>query len=61
MSETETVQFDRPTLERFKKAYDRAKMNPLTDVFEFEGKKYVLGYAKYLIEFLDERLAREQT
>ncbi len=56
--ETELVTFDRPTLERFKTAYNKARLHPLTDVFEFDGKQYVLGYAKYLIEYLDERLAK---
>lgn len=50
------VQWDKAKLAKFKAAYERAKLNPLTDVFQFEGHDFVLGYAKYLIEYLESHL-----
>lgn len=41
--------WDRAKLKRFRRAYKNAK----TEVFEFEGAEFVVGYAKYLIEYLD--------
>jgi hypothetical protein len=45
---TEIV-WDLAKLKRFRRAYK----NATTEVFEFEGAKFVVGYAKYLIEYLD--------
>ena len=50
------IDWDRKKLDRFKKAYKKAKLHPLTDVFTFEGHEFVLAYAKYLIEFLESKL-----
>jgi hypothetical protein len=43
------IMWDRAKLKRFRRAYKNAK----TEVFEFEGAEFVVGYAKYLIEYLD--------
>lgn len=39
-------------LKRFKNAYLAAVQYKLEE-FEFDGDDYVVGYAKYLIEFLE--------
>lgn len=43
------ITWDQAKLKRFRRAYKNAK----TEVFEFEGAEFVVGYAKYLIEYLD--------
>ena len=48
------IMFDRPMLNRLKKAYDRATSES-KDMFTFEGNDYVTNYAKYLIEYLEEK------
>jgi hypothetical protein len=47
------VNFDRPRLERLKKKMAETQ----DDVFEFEGRQYVRGYAKYLVQYLESKLA----
>ncbi len=42
------VQWDRPMLKRFKKAYPACD----GEVFTFDGNEFLKGYAKYLIEYL---------
>lgn len=39
-------------LKGLKKAYKAAEANH-AETFTFEGNEYVVGYAKYLIEFLE--------
>ena len=60
MSETaaKLINWDRPMLKRFKKAY--ASTEDLADdhVFVFEGNQYVRAYARYLIEFLEGELGK---
>lgn len=46
------INWDRPMLERFKKAYDAARKAGDTQ-FEFDGNVFVTDYAKYLIEYLE--------
>ncbi len=46
------ITWTRPKLEAFKLAYADAGDN-----FEFEGKQFCKGYAKYLILYLDSVLA----
>jgi len=46
------ITWTRPKLERFKLVYEEAP-----DSFEFEGKTFCKGYAKYLIKYLDAVLA----
>jgi hypothetical protein len=49
------VEFNKDKLIKFKKAYDKAT-DELKTVFTFEGNEYDLGYAKYLIEYLEGKL-----
>ena len=42
----------RPMLERFKVAH-RAAVNTQAETFIFDGHEFVVGYAKYLIEYLN--------
>lgn len=42
-------------LRRFKVAYNKAVADNV-DTFLFDGNEFVVGYAKYLIEYLDSRL-----
>lgn len=66
------ITWTRPKLERFKEVAAVAARGTLVPIsrlketgdwspeknisFEFEDKTFVLGYAKYLIEYLDKRL-----
>ena len=54
------IAWDRPMLKRFKTAYKAACETPgdASDVFTFEGHEFVIGYAKYLIEYLEGQLYR---
>ena len=52
------VQFDRAKLEALKKTYAENAHLHRDDVFMFEGMQFVKGYAKYLIEYLEERLKK---
>lgn len=56
---TSTVNFDRPKLERLKKALADAKAGGAKrhDVFTFEGEQYVVAYAGYVIEHVDKTLS----
>lgn len=47
-----TVSFDRAKLVRFKAAYKETCEKKLEE-FTFEGDTYFVGYAKYLIEYLE--------
>lgn len=51
------VEFTKEKLERLKTTYeDKLKAGKkFDDVFELEGNLYVMGYAKYLIEYLQGR------
>lgn len=53
--EIETVMWTRPKLNRLKKAYTQAVADN-ADTFWFENHEYVVGYAKYLIEFLESKI-----
>lgn len=44
-------------LRRFKEAYKKALDNN-DEAFTFDGHEFVVAYAKYLIEYLDERLEK---
>lgn len=50
-----TVTFTPEILARFKRVY-RDAVDAHSDTFMFEGKEYVVTYAKYLIEYLDGQL-----
>jgi hypothetical protein len=47
-----TVSFDEDKLSNFKRAYNNAKKEG-KDIFIFDGNEFVLGYAKYMIEYLE--------
>jgi len=49
------VTFDKNDLILFKKCYENALQNKVTE-FEYKGNEYVVSYAKYLIEFLESKL-----
>lgn len=46
------ITWTRPMLERFKTAY----ANTTADLFIFDGNTFVKEYAKYLIEYLEEKI-----
>lgn len=49
-----SVKWDRPMLARFKRTYTQVVNHPKKpDTFTFEGHEYVVGYAKYLIQYLE--------
>lgn len=49
---SDSVAFDRRTLELFRAAYNRAVKNR-HDEFTFQDQQFVVGYAKYLLLYLD--------
>jgi hypothetical protein len=53
-----TVEWTRPKLVRFQAEYERQQQlgTPFGDTMIFEGNTFVMGYAKYLIEFLEATL-----
>jgi hypothetical protein len=51
----DTVTFDRAKLERLKTAYQNA-LKDKAETFWFEGKEYLVSYARYLIEYLETSL-----
>jgi hypothetical protein len=52
---TETINFDAAKVERFRKRYERA-VREGEEVFKFEGKDILVGYAKYVLEYLEGKL-----
>ena len=54
MSETKTLNFTPEMARRLKAKYAEACQTKIKDeTFLFEGNEYVLGYAKYLIDYLE--------
>lgn len=51
------IKWTRPLLTRFRAAYQAARAVQ-AETFTFEGHAFVVGYAKYLIEYLDARLVK---
>ena len=47
------INWNRARLSRFREAY-KAALDSKQETFVFEGHDFVIGYAKYLIEFLDD-------
>lgn len=47
------VNFDKPTFKRFKETYQKA-IDSKKDTFTFENHEYLVGYAKYVIEYIIE-------
>lgn len=52
----ETVTFTVEVREKLRKAYEAAESEGV-ETFTFSGNEYVVGYAKYLLEYLDTALA----
>lgn len=51
------INWTRPMLERFKKAYSAALEKGGKDsTFVFDGHEFLVSYAKYLIEYLETKL-----
>ena len=50
-----TISFDREKAGRLKQSYNVAVRGGF-DTFKFEGDEFVTNYAKYLLEYLNERL-----
>ena len=54
MSERKMINFTPEMAKRLKRAYQEAcKTKTKDDTFWFDGNEFVLGYAKYLIEYLE--------
>jgi hypothetical protein len=51
----EPIDFDRAKLVSLKRAYHRAKLEE-KETFVFEGKDFLVDFAKYLIEYLEKQL-----
>lgn len=49
--------WDRPKLERFKKALEAARPNGRDSAFQFDGADFLVSYAGYLVEYLEGKLA----
>lgn len=56
-----TITFDRNSLARLKRIYNKALKDGKTknDVIKFEGNDLLIGYAKYLIEYLESRFKQQ--
>ena len=48
---TDHINFDKPTAEALRKAYEQALADN-KEVFEFRGKSVLTTYAKYVCEYL---------
>ncbi len=51
------IKWTRPMLERFKKEY-QLQHDLNHKQFTFDGNQFLVGYAKYLIEYLEEVLGK---
>ena len=51
---TDTINFTYDKYERFEKAYNKALEDNKTDFF-FEGHQFLTSYAKYLLEYLNNK------
>ncbi len=60
MSEMKFVKFTQESLVRFKAAYEKAVADK-QEQFTFEGNEFILGYAKYAIEYLEGEFAKQQS
>jgi hypothetical protein len=56
---TDEVMFDVPTYRRLQRAYAKA-VRENKDLFEFDGRGWVTGYAKYVLEYLEDKLKERQ-
>ena len=58
MAERKMITWTAEKLKRFKSRYLEAVQYKL-EQFEFDGDEYVVGYAKYLIEYLESKFGKE--
>jgi hypothetical protein len=59
LGERVTTEWTEPDLRHFKEAYNEACTRPTTgQIFIFKGLEYDREYAKYLIEYLEQRFKR---
>lgn len=52
------VNFNREKLRQFKKIY-LAAVEDKKEIFIFDGEEYVTGYAKYVIEYLENKFKKQ--
>lgn len=52
------ITFTQESFKAFKAEYEKHKDNQ-ESVFQFEGKSFVVGFAKYLIEYVEMQIASE--
>jgi hypothetical protein len=53
MAMKQHIAWDRPKLERFKKALEIERPGGRDHVFRFEGHDFLVCYAEYLVEYLE--------
>lgn len=61
MTTQKVINWNRPMLKRFKKAFETAEQiqkSGGSDTFIFNGNEFVVGYAKYLIQYLEKVLPK---
>jgi len=51
---TEHIEFDAAKVKRLRKEYDKAARNG-DKSFTFEGNDYMTDYAKYMLQYLEEK------
>jgi len=52
------ITWTREKLERFKRALAKCPDGKApADEFDFDGRRYVRGFAEYLVQYLEQRLA----
>lgn len=61
-AQAESITWDARKLASFKRSYARASRGLARpeSTFTFQGHEFVLGYAKYLIQYLDSKLGARQ-
>lgn len=55
MAEVEKIEFTRPKMKRFQKAYDLA-VKEGKETFTFDGHEWLTQYAKYVLEYLNDKI-----
>lgn len=52
---SDSIEFTAEKLERLREAFEKA-IKEEKDIFEFEGNQIYVSYAKYLIQYLKQKL-----
>jgi hypothetical protein len=55
MKDSEYIKFTPTKLAQFRTAYEKAR-DAKVEVFTFEGRQIVTGFAKYLLEYVEQML-----